>query len=482
MRTHLLHPTMLHITCARSGGAVGSARLAVARAANLGRPGHSAASARRRSRTGVALSRMLGRRVKRALARSKFAAPIVGAALGGLAGAALGGVFGLGGGAVGGAAGYLIQKVSDRIGNAHILADALLPRMIGSIPSDTTDFVGREEELRSMSEFLDEKEAGVCLLVGFGGCGKSATLKEFATREDLFRAKASRDRHATFSWSFAEDPSLERFFYEFRSYLDPLLRDGASSRTESQSETYLELPDLILRSAIKVLLILDAIEIVTVTDSDRAARDGSLAVPALRVLLQRANEGSAGDLRIVCTSRVAPPELVPTPERSTVLDMNVLPTSDGVKLLRRLGCKGRRAQLVTLVERLRNHAYSLSLMGRALETAYRGDARQADAVLGTTREVSNPLYGILEWYGSQLDTHDLHYLQALSLFRTPVSGEDVGAIVNGIFTSRMPVPRAERCRLNRFSPRKIPPSLPTRRPRRDGAALEPASCRTRVLL
>ena len=363
-------------------------------------------------------------------------APVVGAAAGGTAGSLLGADLGLAGGAIGGVAGYIIQKIADRVGDAEIDAPKSDPRVFGGILTDTTDFVGRRTELRGVRDFIRKERTGVCLLYGFGGCGKSAVLKVVISRMRLLETqRKERKKAAVFLWSFAQDPSLERFFEEFSAYVDPLLVKSDRATDGTSRRTHLNVPQQIDRSGREIILILDGIETVTVEDEHVEARDGSLAIPALRVLLQRTAETGCGNLMILCTSRVIPPELK-RPDANTLMSRNLslLPVDDGVSLLKRKGVRGSRRDMESVVRVLRQHAYSVSLMGDLLRQAYRGDVRQSSQVLTGANTLETPLHKILDWYQARLDPEELAYLRTASIFRSAASRNEITSLMQFVLS------------------------------------------------
>lgn len=363
--------------------------------------------------------------------RAAVLAPIAGAALGGAAGGLLGAELGaIGGGAAGGAAGYLVQRATDRIAGSD-QERASIPGSQGDLLVDITDFVGRTEELAKLRSRAGESKSSVSLLYGFGGCGKTALLKKFATDEGLFASpRRARDRRPTFVWSFTQDPSLERFFHEFTTYIKPILSSADRVAYEASAPSFLGVPDALQRSGKTIYLLLDGLEVVALEDDVEAERDGSLCIPALRVLLQRAAEGRAGNLKMFCTSRVVPPELNRRTSSSfQALDLTELLSSDGVELLRRKGVKGGDDQLERTVGDLRNHAFSIALMGDLLRTTFRGDIRQAGQVLGVSAELETPLLRVLAWYEQRLEANQLATVQAVALFRTSVTTDEVAVLL-----------------------------------------------------
>lgn len=358
------------------------------------------------------------KRMTRTLRRLAVVAPFVGAGAGGLAGAALGAEYGLAGGALGGISGYVIQKRADRLAEQQARR-AKRPIHGGTIFADTRIFVGRSAELKSLAVQFAEPGSRVCILYGFGGCGKSAAAKIFLER----RAAKSRKREILFTWGFNQDPSLESFF----AALGQQIRFEAGLSVETQ-ESHLTVVNRLAKSGRKWLLVLDGLESVTVEDQEHSARDGSLAVPALRVLLQRAADGAAGELKILITTRVVPPELIGSKSVAT-LDFTQLSRRECVELLRRHKVHGDTARLEQVAHELRQHAFSISLMGRILSSNFRGDVRQAPTVIGAEEGISTPLRGILKWYETNLSGLDLALLEAVALFRYPLALSDAVRIV-----------------------------------------------------
>ena len=142
------------------------------------------------------------KKLKRAARRTAIAAPVIGAAVGGLVGAALGAEYGLAGGALGGSAGYLVQKAADRLGETHSLTSATL-RTSGVVLADTRHFVGRRSELRTLGRVVEAEDAQVCVLHGFGGCGKSATV-----RCSLSRLPATEARNGESEYSSGDSTKI----------------------------------------------------------------------------------------------------------------------------------------------------------------------------------------------------------------------------------------------------------------------------------
>ncbi|MCV7252294.1 alpha/beta fold hydrolase [Mycobacterium hackensackense] len=306
-------------------------------------------------------------------------------------------------------------------------------RAFGGILANIGDFVGREKETETVNNFLTSDRSGICILHGFGGCGKSALLKKIISSHNILsnhRSPTDSFEHV-FLWSFSQDRDLNHFFEELLEFVSSIIRNSSNmDGVTTQARSFLDLPDQISRIPNTILLILDGLETVAVDDIGSAERDGAVAVPALRVILQRSAEEGIGKLKILCTSRVVPPELTGHQiGKLKAIDLSRLPAPEGAELLMRKGVRGRRRSLFALVERLRNHAYTVSLMGDLLRQAYRGDVRQAERVILSPHAFDAPIVSILNWYEKQLSLEELTYLKTVSLFRSAVTAEDIAALV-----------------------------------------------------
>lgn len=359
----------------------------------------------------------------------------LGAAVGGVVGALLGAEFGLVGAALGGALAYGMQEIAESaVYSVHKVHTRLAPRIVGSIPTDISLFTGREELLDTLSKFLRSKNGGVCTLLGLGGCGKSALLKKFAHEEALFSSPSRKSAHdALFSWSFSQDDSLEHFFDEFQKYIIPLFTSAQVSNGSSTTLNPLVLPDLIKESGKRIILFLDGLERVIDERYTENTREGSVSTPALKALLQRAAQNDCGMLRIFITTRIPIPEIGGLNSGfSITLDLNQMEERDAVALLEKSGARGEYEQLAEAVHEYRLHAYSITLLGRALAEVYRGDVRRRDRLMIGGYEDESPIGRILVWYLHHLDDYSICFLKSISIYRSSVVDSEIYPLLSSV--------------------------------------------------
>jgi nucleoside phosphorylase len=311
----------------------------------------------------------------------------------------------------------------------------LAPLVVGSIPTDISHFTGRAATLESMREFYRRPGSGVCVLFGLGGCGKSATLKRFADIEQVLQPQTSPDRPAAvFSWSFAQDDNLDRFFVTLSRYLDSIFIPEDRMSSTTLDIPHLALPDKISRCNRRIILLVDGLERVVAETSVRSGQSlaGSVSVPSMRALLQRAAENDCGQLRIFVTTRVRIPELNTNAPAVEYHDLNRMTSDDAVRLLRACGVRGVQELIEQAASDYHYHAYSLFLLGKALAAAFGGDVRRRDRIEGQSDAIESPIGVLLGWYESYLDNKDISVLRTLSLFRGDVSVEIVMRLLTSV--------------------------------------------------
>jgi hypothetical protein len=264
-----------------------------------------------------------------------------------------------------------------------------------------------------------------------GGCGKSALLKNFAKRESLLLPTNVKSPHdALFSWSFYQDDNLTHFFSELSDYIAPLLTSDRSKEC-ALNVNPLTLPDIISQSGKRIVLFLDGLERVIEEGNSPKAKKGSITTPALKALIQRASDNECGALRVFITTRIPIPE-IPNNESSITLDLNRMEEGESVELLKRSGAYGEHEQLALAAREFKYHAYSLSLLGKALAEEFRGDIRRRGLLLVSGSEGEPPIGRILVWYKNHLNQHSLCLLKAISIYRGAITEADVKPVLSAV--------------------------------------------------
>jgi tetratricopeptide (TPR) repeat protein len=364
-------------------------------------------------------------------AARKVALPAMAAAAGGVIGAAVGGL-GLLGAAVGGVAGFALQEGADWLADrGRAVAGKLPPRIVGWIPTDIRVFVGRREILDRLRAFVAADGSGVYTLHGLGGCGKSATLLRFLSEARLLETRPGRrSPHAVFVWSFYHSGDVEEFFALLLDYLAPLLGESADiPAAERERRTPLLVADYLARLDRPAVLVLDGLERIQEEKRAGNASFGTIHNPALRALLQRAGGRACGKTKILITTRLLIPELDREESSSIfVSDLNQLAPVDAVAIFRRYGVRGQEGELRAAAEEYNGHAYSVALLAQLLVRDFRGDVRRRDRIPQLDPSIQAPLARILAWYRERLPEESLWMMEAVSVFRGPVSVQDVDGV------------------------------------------------------
>src|SRR6516162_6502066 len=121
----------------------------------------------------------------------------------------------------------------------------------------------------------------------------------------------------------------------------------------------------------RTLLVLDGLEPL---QNPPGPREGGVREPSLQALLRELAAFNTGLCVITTRTPVAD---IADYERSSALRRNLeqLSSDAGAKLLRALGVNGREAELRTASDEFRGHCLALTLLGRYLTDACKGDIR-----------------------------------------------------------------------------------------------------------
>lgn len=283
------------------------------------------------------------------------------------------------------------SALPERAAMPHIPVD--VSRIIKYAPAD---LIGREEETRLLDDAWDKvvlgEEERPCIvsLVGLGGEGKTSLVAKWAA--DL----AARDWpscDAAFAWSFYSQGTREQVAASSDLFLKEALtffgeesdKQFAASRAGA-FEKGERLAQLIGRQ--RSLLILDGLE--PLQYSPTSLTPGALKDVGLSALLKALAVNSRG--LCVVTTRYSLVDLRPFwPTTAIEFSLHRLSREAGVSLLKSLGVRGSRQksssssettepldEFEKLVEDVKGHAFTLSVLGAYLRDAHGGDIRKRD--------------------------------------------------------------------------------------------------------
>lgn len=251
-----------------------------------------------------------------------------------------------------------------------------------------TELIGREAETAMLDDaWLKVRRAEsprprILTFVAMGGEGKTSLVAKWAA-ELAFQNWPGCD--AAFAWSFYSQGTREQMAASADLFLKAALDffgDEKDKEFAASAAGSFEKGERLARvvGRRRCLLILDGLE--PLQYSPASPTPGELKDQGLAALLKGLAANSLG--LCVVTTRASLPDLrafwqTTAPE----LPLLRLSRAAGVDLLQRLGVRresGSQAEFERLVEDVKGHALTLTLLGGFLGRAFRGDIRQRDRV------------------------------------------------------------------------------------------------------
>lgn len=280
------------------------------------------------------------------------------------------------------------------------------PRYV-HLPPSARYFVGRRRELRTLHAAWSERDPALITIVGLGGIGKSALVRNFLNR---ITSGPSEQPDALFIWSFYEDADTRECLRELYSYLTD--NDHVPENSQFLPRLTYE-----LENAGHVLLVLDGLE--RVQDPKPGNTFGCPSDPLLRDFLLRIVD-CIGEVQTIVTTRY-PLNLVGTTTRQLALQLAQLGSAESAKLLRAAGVKGQSSDLVSAINSIGGHPLALTLMANLAANYYDGDISRIPDLL-KSEKIDNAqdrnLSHILAEIESQLSELELELLARIAVFRT----------------------------------------------------------------
>ncbi|WP_197714554.1 hypothetical protein [Nitrosomonas supralitoralis] len=249
-----------------------------------------------------------------------------------------------------------------------------------------TQLIGREDESAFLSDAWDkvvrvEKERSrILTFVAFGGEGKTSLVAKWIVDEMLAKDWPGCD--AAFAWSFYNQGTSEQlvtssdlFLKEAISFFGNAADKGFAGSPVGAYEKGRHLARLVGRQ--RSLLVLDGLE--PLQYAPTSPTPGELKDQGISALLKGLAQNSHG--LCVITTRYSLPDLRAF-QNKTVVEVTLLRLSPdaGVFLLKTLGVRGMAQELEKLVEDVKGHALTLTLLGGFLKRAFNGDIRRCDRV------------------------------------------------------------------------------------------------------
>jgi tetratricopeptide (TPR) repeat protein len=287
---------------------------------------------------------------------------------------------------------------------------------LGGLASASAGLFGREDELARLDEAWERPRTSMVLLTAFGGVGKTALVRRWLSR---MAVDDFRGAEMVLGWSFvgprAEEggqASADAFLaFALAWFGDP---DPAKGNPWEKGTRLAEL----VRKR-RTLLVLDGVEPL----QSPGEGGGRLRDPGLERFL--------GDLAwynpglCIVTSRLPVAELKDAVQVVS-MDLGNLKPEDGADYLAWLGVKGGKAELQEVSREFGGHALALTLLGKYLVAACRGDVRQRSRI---SLRPGSQVAPIMEAYEGWLrDKLELGVLRILGLFDRPATAGAVTAL------------------------------------------------------
>ena len=263
-----------------------------------------------------------------------------------------------------------------------------------------TELIGREAELKLLNDawsaLPDSKSPHprVLIFVALGGEGKTSLVAKWAAE---LAAQDWPGCDAVFAWSFYSQGTREQLAASSDLFLTEALTffgDVAMAKSAAGAfDKGRRLAQLVGER--RGLLILDGLEPLQYPTQSKAFKPGELKDQGIAKLLK--DFASSSHCLCIVTTRMEVPELNAF-KGGAVIETHLkrLPRAAGVTLLKSLGVKGSERRVIPvrgsepdsekvneyekLVEDVKGHALTLSLLGGFLKRAFHGDIRQRDRV------------------------------------------------------------------------------------------------------
>jgi TIR domain len=300
------------------------------------------------------------------------------------------------------------------------------------------ELVGRETETALLDAAWAEVETGaagrphVLTIVGIGGEGKTSLVASWAA------GLAVRDWpgcEAAFAWSFydqgAQEGAADSSDFFLKAALDFFGDPDTAGSARSAFDKGKRLAQL--AGAKRALLLLDGVEPLQYPPTSPMA--GKFKDSGLEALLKSLAASSRGLCLVTTRASVEHLRhfrLGTAPE----ITLDRLSTRAGADLLRRLGVRGAEPAFGTLVEDVKGHALTLTLLASFLRDAFAGDIRKRNQVRleDADEEQGGHAFRVMDAYvrwfesGGPKGARALAVLRLLGLFDRPADAACLAAL------------------------------------------------------
>ncbi|MCP5049959.1 MAG: ATP-binding protein, partial [bacterium] len=314
---------------------------------------------------------------------------------------------------------------------------------ISRLPTTGAKLFGREKELSFLDEAWEEKHTAIVSLIAWGGVGKTSLVNEWL---NLMGKKDYKEAKKVYGWSFysqgaaeGKQSSADEFIRETLKWFGDVNPDEGSGVDKGR-----RLAALVKKE--KTLLILDGMEPLQFPPGKVEGLAGKLKDDGLRAMLKELAAGQPGVC--VISSRLPVTDLENNKGHGMKeIQLEDLSIEAGAALLRDMGIDGLETEMEAAVTEYHGHALALTLLGKYLKGAYKGDIRERDRIPSLFKEPEKGGHArrVLKAYENQFKTYpkwkflrrfkwfvhakpQLDILRLMGLFDRPVEKEALEAL------------------------------------------------------
>ncbi len=296
------------------------------------------------------------------------------------------------------------------------------PSLHNQVPPEE-NFVGREEYLKTITDWYKSDNVRIGALIGWGGVGKSALVRKWY--DSLKINKIQPD--GIFWWGFYRNAYLEQF-------LNALFRYVAGGQIQPDTikstwEKVERIKEYIGRGA--YLIILDGLE--QMQKSESGDEFGKMNYREFTELLHYLADLPKAKGLCLITTRFALKDLDDWEtrgyENQPLIDLSI---NDALLMLKKRGIKGSDYDMTEIIKKYKGHALSLTALSGYLNRYYVGDIKQAPEVEFVIGDKIR-FHMLLSKYAENMSVAELVFLNIFSLFWQEVTKKDFA----GVFRAEM---------------------------------------------
>lgn len=297
---------------------------------------------------------------------------------------------------------------------------------ISMLPNTGLDIVGRDEEIMQLNDYWQSNTTNVVQIVAFGGVGKSSLVNKWLSE---LSKESYRYASRIYAWSFHWQGEKSDVQASGDFFIEHALQWFGDDKPESGTpwSKAIRLARLVRQN--RTLILLDGVEVLQNPPGEGV---GEIADPALALFVKELAVDNDG--LCVLTTRLRIKDLIPYEDgRSETLDLQNLPSSIGVEILKSSGLKGGDLSFQKATETYAGHPLSLSLLAGYISVVHNGDISNFAEIPSLLDEKENRgqvkriMSSYLDWYSGAAE---LELLFSINLFDGCVSLSNLKLLVN----------------------------------------------------